>query len=327
VTWVDARGDIHVSQKGSEEATALCGGLGLFGTITEFTLQLTEHSNTHFFTWYLKDDSNIAEDVEKMLQVQCRCFCGFIGRFQQMHGGICDLASLTALLHPTSANFCCLDTDGNCPRPLAPSYASLLPYATQITPHLVVMWRPDIGKYTGHMQEPAAPNAKVIKDAQCNVIPQMNEYIAGMGGPLLRAWQADPFNKNSAYFNGFDTSICNLALTNAVGAAWVTKPGPLGKAGYTAIPLFEGVGPTNHITSTECGDRCAFTSKKMMATALVSVHEVAVWLCDCARLSLVGLVVRSRQVCVCSSLAVSENAPELTLLPLSLMKCMCRVCA
>jgi hypothetical protein len=76
VTWVDARGDIHVSQKGSEEAIALCGGLGLFGTITELTLQLTQHTNTHFFTWYLKDDTNIAEDVEKMLKVGVGLFEG-----------------------------------------------------------------------------------------------------------------------------------------------------------------------------------------------------------------------------------------------------------
>lgn len=148
----------------------------------------------------------------------------------------------------------------------------------QITPHLVVMWRPDIGKYTGHLQEPAPADAHVIKDASCNVIPQMNEAIAGMGGPLLRAWQKDPFNKNSQYFAGYDSTICTVALTNAVGAAWVTKPGPMGKAGYTAIPLYEGVAPTNHVTSTECGDDCAFISKKMMATALVSPqHGQYVW--------------------------------------------------
>jgi hypothetical protein len=99
----------------------------------------------------------------------------------------------------------------------------------------------------------------------------MNDVIAGMGGPLLRAWQSDPFNRNSMYYSmGFDSQVCTLALTNAVGASWVTKPGPMGKAGYTAIPLYEGVAPTNHITSTECGEDCAFVSKKMMATALVS---------------------------------------------------------
>lgn len=142
----------------------------------------------------------------------------------------------------------------------------------QITPHLVVMWRPDIGKYTGHLQELSTdPNAHVIKDASCNVIPQVPDVLAGMGGPLLRAWQSDPWNRNSMYYQmGFDSQICNLAMTNAVGAAWMTKPGPLGRAGYTAIPLFEGVAPTNHAASTECGDDCAFVSKKLMATALVS---------------------------------------------------------
>ena len=138
------------------------------------------------------------------------------------------------------------------------------------------MWRPDIGKYTGHLQEPADPKAIPIKDASCNVIPQMNDAIAAMGGPLLRAWQNDPFNKNAMYFtSGYDTQICTLAMTNAVGAAWVTKPGPLGKAGYTAIPLYEGVAPTTHVTSTECGNDCAFISKKMMATALVGGSKAA----------------------------------------------------
>jgi hypothetical protein len=69
---------------------------------------------------------------------------------------------------------------------------------------------------------------------------------------------------------GFDSSVCAVAHNNAIGASWVTVPGPLGKAGYTAIPVFEGNAPTNHITSTECGQDCAFVSKKMMATALVS---------------------------------------------------------
>lgn len=89
VTWVDAYGEVHVSPKGSEEAIALCGGLGLFGTITELTLQLTEHSNTHFFTWYLKDDSNIAEDVEKMLKVSSTSLQGAEGPYQPCHWLTC----------------------------------------------------------------------------------------------------------------------------------------------------------------------------------------------------------------------------------------------
>jgi len=51
VTWVDAAGTIHTSVRGSAEAEALCGGLGLLGTLTEFTLQMTETTNTWFSTW------------------------------------------------------------------------------------------------------------------------------------------------------------------------------------------------------------------------------------------------------------------------------------
>lgn len=51
VTWVDAAGTVRTSAKGSAEAEALCGGLGLLGTLTEFTLQMTEATNTHFTTW------------------------------------------------------------------------------------------------------------------------------------------------------------------------------------------------------------------------------------------------------------------------------------
>ncbi|WIA15659.1 hypothetical protein OEZ85_002285 [Tetradesmus obliquus] len=204
VTWVDAQGEVHTSAKGSDEAFALCGGLGLLGTVTELTLQLTPSSNTHFSTWYLKPDDNLADDVEAMLK---------------------------------------------------------------ITPNLVVMWRPDLGKYTGHLQRPAPEHAPTIQGAQCNVIPQQADYQAGMSGPLLRAWQGDPFNTNTMYFAGYDTNICTLALTSAIGAPWVTKKGPLTSKGISQ-PVFEGVAPTNHVTSTDCGDNCVFTSKKLMSTAL-----------------------------------------------------------
>jgi len=69
VTWVTANGTVKVSKKGSEEAVALCGGIGLLGAITEFNLQLTPTSNTKFSTWYLRDDTNLAADVAEMLKV------------------------------------------------------------------------------------------------------------------------------------------------------------------------------------------------------------------------------------------------------------------
>lgn len=60
---------------------------------------------------------------------------------------------------------------------------------------------------------------------------------------------------------------CALAMTSAVGAPWVTKPGPLPNV---SIPILDGIAPTTHVTSTECGNDCAFTNPKMWATAAVS---------------------------------------------------------
>lgn len=70
ITWVDAKGEIHTAQQGSDEARGLCGGIGLLGVITELSLQLTEPTNTRLSTWYIKDDANIADDVDKMLKVR-----------------------------------------------------------------------------------------------------------------------------------------------------------------------------------------------------------------------------------------------------------------
>lgn len=132
------------------------------------------------------------------------------------------------------------------------------------------MWRPDIGKYTGHMQTDAPADALVIKDAVGNVIPQFAPATARMLGPGMRNWQIDPFNKDATYWAlGFDSVSCTSALTNAVGAAWATKPGPLTQGLGVSIPILEGVAPTNQIMSTDCGDRCAWLQKDMQATALV----------------------------------------------------------
>jgi hypothetical protein len=206
VTWVDGKGAVHTSPAGSDEARGLCGGIGIVGVISELKLQMTPTSTTHVSTWYVKDDKDIANDINKMLA---------------------------------------------------------------ITPHLVVMWRPDIGKYTGHMQRPASPNATVIKDGACNVIPQFAPLVARMLGPGLRAWQNDYANREVvSYATSGDSFICAAALTNAVGAPWITKPGPLTATLGISQPVLDGVVYTNKAASTDCGDRCAWLTKSFQGTAL-----------------------------------------------------------
>lgn len=206
VTFIDGKGEIHTVGKGSDELRGICGSIGLLGIVTEVTLQLTETTNTRLSTWYVRDDDNIFEDIEKMLQ---------------------------------------------------------------ITPYLVVFWRPDIGKFTGHMQRPAEPGAKVFKDAKSNVIPHFTPAMAAVLGPALRSWQGDAFNSDLMYIAGRgDTISCTTAMTMAVGAPWATRPTPGTSVLGVNIPILEGVAPTNQIISTDCGDQCAWISKGMQATAL-----------------------------------------------------------
>lgn len=53
----------------------------------------------------------------------------------------------------------------------------------------------------------------------------MSQFTGAIAGPMLRAWQADPFNRNAQYFQGFDAPVCMGALTAAIGAPWVSKSG------------------------------------------------------------------------------------------------------
>lgn len=48
---MDAAGTIHVTKHGTPEAKALCGGIGLLGSVTEFTLQMVPYSITRLSTW------------------------------------------------------------------------------------------------------------------------------------------------------------------------------------------------------------------------------------------------------------------------------------
>lgn len=50
----------------------------------------------------------------------------------------------------------------------------------------------------------------------------MSQFTGALAGPMLRAWQNDPFNRNAQYFQGFDAPVCMGALTAAIGAPWVS---------------------------------------------------------------------------------------------------------
>lgn len=65
--------------------------------------------------------------------------------------------------------------------------------------------------------------------------------------------------------------LCLLGQSLALGAPWVTTPGP----GGVPIPVYEGVAPTTQVTSTNCHDECSFIAPSLMATGVVSNQRYA----------------------------------------------------
>jgi FAD/FMN-containing dehydrogenase len=71
LTWVDGKGTIRRSSRGSPEGRALCGGLGIVGVVTELTLALTEPTHTVATAARLVKDTDIVDDVMAMIKVSC----------------------------------------------------------------------------------------------------------------------------------------------------------------------------------------------------------------------------------------------------------------
>lgn len=69
ITWVDGKGDIHVSPRNSTAGRALVGGLGVAGIVTELLLQLQPSSHTKLKTRFKQSDISLLADVKAMLQV------------------------------------------------------------------------------------------------------------------------------------------------------------------------------------------------------------------------------------------------------------------
>jgi hypothetical protein len=51
--------------------------MGLIGLITELELQLTPPTHTKLITRYLSPDTNLVQDIEKMLKVSDCCTCSW----------------------------------------------------------------------------------------------------------------------------------------------------------------------------------------------------------------------------------------------------------
>jgi FAD/FMN-containing dehydrogenase len=68
ITWVDGKGDVHVSKPTDPEFRGMVGSVGSFGIITELLVQMTPPSATTLIT-VRKNDTDMLKDLEELLKV------------------------------------------------------------------------------------------------------------------------------------------------------------------------------------------------------------------------------------------------------------------
>ena len=146
-------------------------------------------------TWLLRDDTNLAEDVETMLK---------------------------------------------------------------LSPNLLILWRPDLKKYTGYILTPidAATASEEVKSmvnprAECVVLPIVPPPLAATMGPAVASWQAD-LNNDKITSKVVGEMACIAGLSSNVGQPW---------AADGLRPVYDGYGLANMVQSTDCGEDCGWTSK------------------------------------------------------------------
>ncbi|KAF8071287.1 CHX17 [Scenedesmus sp. PABB004] len=121
-----------------------------------------------------------------------------------------------------------------------------------LSPRLLVLWRPDIRRYSGYMLTEVPTSVPADAGARCTILPAMAPPLAWLAGTSIKAWQADVNNAIPGLAALTDASMCAAAAAMSVGQPWAV--------GGDGKPMLSGVGLTNKIQSVDCGGDCAWTS-------------------------------------------------------------------
>eukprot|EP00878_Enallax_costatus_P039822 GHUV01045739.1.p1 GENE.GHUV01045739.1~~GHUV01045739.1.p1 ORF type:complete len:480 (+),score=92.29 GHUV01045739.1:93-1532(+) len=183
ITWVDGTGKVHVSKPQDPEFKGMVGGIGVYGIMTEFLMQMTPPSYTTLIT-VRKSDKNMMQEINSLLQ---------------------------------------------------------------ITPHILIFWRPDISSFKAYMLKPADKGAKIEMNATATLLPS----IAGREkGAKAFALMSSTLQDDSDALN----FLCPLQTEASLSSSWASVNGE-GKWNVT--------GPTNNMQASECDDHCNWNDNEV----------------------------------------------------------------
>ena len=136
---------VHVSARGSEEARALFGGLGLVGIITEAEVAMGPAANVRAVNRVEPDDGGMLDDIKATLKV---------GRGARGGPPASCPCKAVVLVFP-------------CAHARAHTHTHTHTH-TQSSPNLAVTWHPDMGLYAMHTRD-ATGDASI--GAKLSVLP------------------------------------------------------------------------------------------------------------------------------------------------------------
>lgn len=106
----------------------------------------------------------------------------------------------------------------------------------KITPRLLVLWRPDVKRYSGYLLTEVPATQPADESAVCTILPSIIPPVALATGAIIREWQTDINNSKQPLAKASDAYACGAALTMSVGQPWAASNG---------LPVFSGTILTN----------------------------------------------------------------------------------
>jgi hypothetical protein len=129
LTWVDGKGETHVTKRDSDEGRALVASVGNLGVVTELLLQLTPPTYTHLMTRYEATDENLVADFEKLLTLSPHILIFWRPDFKSYSAYLSNPVDVEAVQKklPSTLN---LPPVSDARMTLLPSYESYVPAAS-----------------------------------------------------------------------------------------------------------------------------------------------------------------------------------------------------
>lgn len=179
-----------------------------------------------------RKDTNMMADVNELLKV---CACARTAAASQhaaAHASPC--CSSAAGTIATCVPVCLLDWPDR--RTAPPHWPCLL----QITPHVLIFWRPDISSFKAFLLKKAAPGERVTPNTVASLLPS----IAGRerGAAAFRIMSSQLQDDSDAF-----GALCPLQTEASLSSSWASVNG----RGYANI-----TGPTNSMQASECDEHC-----------------------------------------------------------------------